>query len=304
MGVSTMSVTVLLPNLDIHHWLSDRDNSTGMSCWLVTRKEECERKDEVNKWLPRQEETSKEVSDRITVTISDTKEIVPVTCQVQMEDPISREFQFRMWDPQTEEEGEKTMEDKDGILEHALDSWLVKECHQTNDCWILQVTEVKDIAHSSFENEKEQRHENGQEDNNVAKADMADNLWLTKNTDERNIDNSLFCIKDDWLAGDALDKDNDGSVLEDKDQWLNTEQDNKDMNPTGTNCWLAENTENVESFTNEYNNEVIVPEKSDGVPTHGKEEDDTASIVTLDPTEEFDDFSDMQLELSQWISNV
>jgi len=29
-----------------------------------------------------------------------------------------------------------------------------------------------------------------------------------------------------------------------------------------------------------------------------------ASIVTLDPTEDFDDFSDMQLELSQWISNV
>jgi len=277
-----------------------------MSCWLVTRKEECERKDEDNKWLPEQEQTSKEVSDRITVPIPDTREIVSVTCQDQMEDPISREFQFRMWDPQTEEEGEreKTMVDKDGILEHVLESWLLKECQQTNDCWILQVTEVKDIGHSSFENdcivEKQQRNENGQEDNNLGKADMADNLWLAKNPD----DNSLFCNMDDWLARDELDKDNDGSILEDKNQWLNTEQDNKDMNPTDTNCWFAENKGNVESCTNEQKNEVIVPEKSDDVPTHGKEEDDTASIVTLDPTEEFDDFSDMQLELSQWISNV
>jgi len=303
--VSRMSVTVLLPNLDIHHWLSDRDNSTGMSCWLL---EECERKDEDNKWLPGQKQTSKEVSDRITVTIPDTKEIISVTSQDQMEDPVSREFQFRMWDPQTEEEGEKTMEDKDGILEYSLDSWLVKECHQTNDCWILQVTEVRDIGHSSFENdcivEKEQRNKSGQEDTNVAKAELADNLWLAKNTDERNIDNSLFCNKDDWLARDELDKDNDASILEDKNQWLNTEQDNKDMNPTDANCWLADNKENEETFTNELKNEVIVPEKSDDVPTHGKEEDDTASIVTLDPTEEFDDFSDMQLELSQWITNV
>merc|ERR1712240_836210 len=170
-----------------------------------------------------------------------------------------------------------------------------------------------------------------------------ENCWLFKCTEDEDFvtENKDVDIEKSvescWLLKYPDNKETDSSLADDTD----VAKEDNDTTPTEFNIWLS-NSEEVETTFHEESNETIklkasIPEVEAKmeveVPTREEitkikekmtlmslwreadpEEqswdavDDTAeseaSIVTLDPTEQFDDFSDMQLELSQWISNV
>merc|ERR1712226_1335971 len=181
------------------------------------------------------------------------------------------------------------------------------------NCWLVREQEVKDEDDST----------------------LSDNCWLVKDPEDQNVDNKEQSEKDCLLAVNTEDKEIGASTLV-ENCWLVTEQDDEevessllaedvwiaatsehgDVTLTDTDCWLPkvevkdETISSVEDSVDPSPNGSLmrgwkdIPEEEVTVPEEEAKEDDEASIVTLDPTEEYDDFSDMQLELSQWISSV
>merc|ERR1712126_7698 len=204
----------------------------------------------------------------------------------------------------------------------------------TENCWLFKYIEDEDVVTENKDVDIENSMERcwlipKQEDNEVTQELSVDN----DEEDTSMSGSDTNC----WLLKYPDNKETDSSLAEDTD----VPKEDNDTTPTEFSIWLS-NSEEVETTFHEESNETIklkasIPEVEAKmeveVPTREEitkikekmtlmslwreadpEEqswdavDDTAeseaSIVTLDPTEEFDDFSDMQLELSQWISNV
>merc|ERR1719370_1699593 len=204
----------------------------------------------------------------------------------------------------------------------------------TENCWLFKYPEDGNVVTENRDVKIENLVENcwlipKKDDNEVTQQLSVDN-------DEE--DTSMSGSENNcWLLTYQDNKETDSSLVEDTD----ISQENTDTSPTEFNIWLFKSEDVETNFHDEDNEtvklEVIIPELEakidDVVPTReeismikekmtlmsmwreadpeeqswdavNETAESEASIVTLDPTEDFDDFSDMQLELSQWISNV
>jgi len=208
----------------------------------------------------------------------------------------------------------------------------VKEEVPTENCWLFKYPKDENVT----------KHKDDI-DNLVENCWLVPKQGDNEVTEELSVDNdeddtSISASETNcWLLTYQDTKETDNSLAEDTD----IAKENNETNPTESNIWLYKNEEVEPTFHDEGNEtvelEAIIPEvepKADvEVPTIEEitmikekmtfmsmwrkadpEEqswdavDDTAeseaSIVTLDPSEDYDDFSDMQLELSQWISSL
>jgi len=235
-------------------------------------------------------------------------------------------FSFNNWIVESKESHEK--EENQGA---ELDG---DNSGPTENCWLFKYPEDDNVVTEKKDVEIENLVENcwliPKQDGNQ----VTEKLSVDDNEENTSMSGSE---KNRWLLTNQDNKETDSSLVEDTD----ISKENTDTTPTEFNIWLSKSDEVETNFHDEDNEtvklEVIIPELEakieDVVPTReeitmikekmtlmsmwreadpeeqswdavNETAESEASIVTLDPTEDFDDFSDMQLELSQWISNV